>query len=338
MRYRRLGRSGLQVSPLCLGAMMFGAQTDESTSQRIIDRARDAGVNFIDTADAYAGGASEEIVGRAVCGHRSWWVVATKLANPTGPGPNARGLSRRHMFEAVDASLRRLGLETVDIVYFHKEDPATSFAEMAHAMADLVRSGRVRHFGVSNHRAWRVAELCRACDAAGIDRPVVSQPLYNALNRQAEVEHLPACAHLGLGVVPYSPLARGVLTGKYHPDAAPPPGSRAGRQDRRIMEVEWRPESLRIAAELAERARSKGATPGQFALAWVLTNRLVAGAIAGPRTQEHWEEYLGAVDVTLDGEDEALVDRLVPPGHASTHGFVDPSYPVEGRLTAPGGR
>jgi aryl-alcohol dehydrogenase-like predicted oxidoreductase len=332
MNYNSLGRSGLKVSPLCLGTMMFGRQTDEPTSARIVDRARDQGVNFIDTANVYNEGLSEEVVGRAIAAKRDWWVLATKLANPTGEGPNARGLSRRHVFRAVDDSLRRLGTDVIDILYLHKEDHATPLEEVVHGMADLVRSGRIRYFGVSNHRAWRVAEICRLCDLAGIDRPVISQPYYNALNRMPEVEHLPACAHLGLGVFPYSPLARGVLTGKYAPDVPPPEGTRAGRQDRRMLETEWRPESLHIAQELAAHAAARGITPGQFAVAWVLHNRLVTGAIAGPRTEAQWEDYLGALAYRFTPEDEALVDRLVPPGHPSTPGYNDPAYPLEGRV------
>ena len=334
--YRQLGRSGLKVSPLCLGTMMFGAATTEADAARIIDRARERGINFIDTADVYAGGESERITGRAIAAQRDWWVLATKLANATGPGPNAGGLSRRYAFSAVEASRQRLGVDAVDILYLHKEDHATPLEEVVHAMADLVRSGRIRHFGVSNHRAWRVVEICRLCDDAGIDRPVISQPYYNALNRMPEIEHLPACAQLGLGVFPYSPLARGVLTGKYHPDAPPEPGSRAGRQDTRMMETEWRPESLRIAQTLAEHARSRGITPGQFAFAWVLNNRLVTGAIAGPRTIEQWDDYIGALDYSFTAEDEALVDRLVTPGHASTPGYNDPAYPLEGRVSRAG--
>ncbi len=332
MRYNNIGRSGLKVSPLCLGTMMFGQQTEQPTALRIVDRARDQGFNFIDTADVYNEGRSEEVVGRAIAGHRNWWVLATKLANPTGPGPNARGLSRRYAFIAAEASLRRLGVDTIDILYLHKEDHDTPLPEIVGGMADLVRSGKIRHFGVSNHRAWRVAEICRLCDMAGIDRPVVSQPYYNALNRMPEVEHLPACAHLGLGVFPYSPLARGVLTGKYQPDVPPPQGTRAGRQDKRMLETEWRPESLHIAQELAGRARAAGITPGQFAVAWVLNNRLVTGAIAGPRTLEQWDDYVGALDYTFTAEDEALVDRLVPPGHPSSPGYSDPAYPLEGRV------
>jgi aryl-alcohol dehydrogenase-like predicted oxidoreductase len=333
MEYRSLGASGLKVSPLCLGSMMFGAATDEPTASRIIDRARDQGVNFIDSADGYAGGASEEIVGRGIKANRSWWVLATKIANPTGKGPNARGLSRRHVQHAVEGSLRRLGVDTIDLLYLHKEDHTTPLAETVRTLADLIRSGKIRHFGVSNYRSWRVAEICRLCDAAGIDRPAASQPLYNALNREVETEHLPACGYYGLGVVPYSPLARGVLTGKYRPDVPPPPGTRAGRQDRRMLESEWRPESLHIAQEIAGHAKAKGVSPAQFAMAWVLHNRLVTAAVAGPRTEEQWEEYIGSLSVRLGPEDEAVIDRLVSPGHPSTPGYNDPQYPIEGRPT-----
>ena len=332
MEYRNLGKSGLKVSPLCLGTMMFGGATDEPTAARIVARAQEQGVNFIDTADGYAGGSSEEITGRATAANRSWWVLATKIANPTGKGPNARGLSRRHVIDAVHASLRRLGVETIDILYLHKEDHATPLAETVRALGDLIREGKLRYFGVSNYRAWRVAEICRICDELGIDRPVVSQPLYNALNREPEIEHLPACGYFGLGVVPYSPLARGVLTGKYRPDLPPPPGTRAGRQDRRMLESEWRQESLHIAVELAEHAKARGITPGQFALAWVLNNRFITGAVGGPRTEEQWEDYVGALGYRLNADDEALVNRLVVTGHASTPGYNDPSYPIEGRV------
>jgi aryl-alcohol dehydrogenase-like predicted oxidoreductase len=332
MEYRSLGKSGLKVSPLCLGTMMFGGPTDEPTATRITDQAREQGVNFIDTADGYTGGKSEEVTGRAIREHRSWWVLATKCANPTGKGPNARGVSRRHLHHAVDGSLRRLGVEEIDILYLHKEDHSTPLSETVHGLADLIRAGKIRYFGVSNYRSWRVAEICRLCDEAGIDRPVASQPLYNALNREVETEHLPACGFYGLGVVPYSPLARGVLTGKYKPDVPPEAGTRAGRQDRRMLESEWRVESLHAAQEIAARAMARGMTPGQFAFAWVLNNRLVTAAIGGPRTEAQWADYAGALEHRLDAEDEALVDRLVSPGHPSTPGYNDPSYPIEGRL------
>lgn len=331
IEYRNLGRSGLRVSLLCLGTMMFGGPTEEATACRIVDRAREQGINFIDTADGYNAGASEAVVGRAIRSHRDWWVLATKCANPTGDGPNARGLSRRHVLHAAEASLRRLGLEHIDILYLHKEDHRTPLAETVHALADLIRAGKIRYFGVSNYRSWRVAEICRICDELGIDRPAASQPLYNALNREAEVEHLPACGYYGLGAVPYSPLARGVLTGKYAPEVSPEPDTRAGRRDRRMLESEWRPESLEIAQHIAEHARARGITPGQFAVAWVLHNRLITSAIAGPRTEAQWDDYIGALAYRLGPDDEALVDRLVSPGHPSTPGHNDPQYPIEGR-------
>jgi aryl-alcohol dehydrogenase-like predicted oxidoreductase len=336
MQYRNLGRSGLKVSPICLGTMMFGGPTDEATAGRIVGSAREAGINFIDTANVYTEGRSEEITGRAIKAERNAWILATKVANPTGPGINDHGLSRVHVMRAAEDSLRRLGTAFIDIYYLHKEDHDTPLSETVRAMADLVRAGKIRHFGVSNHRSWRVAEICRLCDEFGIDRPVVSQPYYNAFNRMPETEHLPACAHYGLGVVPYSPLARGVLTGKYDPDAPPPAESRAGRQDTRMMQTEWRPESLRIARTLKEHAEARGITAGQFATAWVLNNRLITGVIAGPRTEAQWQEYLGALDYAFTPEDEALVDGFVAAGHPTTPGYNDPAYPLEGRVPRSG--
>ena len=331
MQYLNLGRSGLRVSRLCLGAMMFGGRTQENDALAIIERAREQGVNFIDTADAYNGGRSERIVGRGIHADRGWWVVATKVFNVMGEGPNRRGLSRKWLHAACDGSLKRLGTDHIDVYYLHKEDLGTPLEETVRAMGDLIRGGKVRYFGVSNFRAWRIAEICRLCDQMGMDRPVVSQPLYNLLNRQAETEQLPVCGHYGLGVFPYSPLARGVLSGKYRPGAEPDPDSRAGARDRRMMETEWRPESLAIAAEVKVHAQARGTTTSRFALAWVLRNRLVTGAVAGPRTMAQWEDYVAALEVALDGEDEALVDRLVTSGHPSTPGYNDPTYPIEGR-------
>ncbi len=335
--YRPLGRSGLRVSPLCLGTMTFGGATPEEEAGRIVAKAADAGANFIDTADIYNDGRSEEIVGRAIRGRRHHWVLATKVGNPRGPGPNERGLSRAWIARAIDESLRRLGTDHVDIYYLHREDPGTPLDETVRILADLVRQGKIRHVGVSNHKSWRLAELVRLSREAGIDPPVVAQPYYNAFNRMPEVELLPACAHFGLGVAPYSPLARGVLSGKYAPDRPPPEATRAGRGDRRILETEWRPESLALAQTIKEHAEAKGTTAARFALAWLLNNRLVTAPIAGPRTEAQWDEYVAALGYRFDAEDEALVDRLVPPGHPSTPGYSDPSYPVEGRRpwTAP---
>src|SRR3982075_4302031 len=331
MQYRPLGRSGLKISPICLGTIMCAGPTDEAASTRIVAKAREAGINFIDTADAYNGGKSEQVVGRAISNSRQNWVLATKLANPIGDDPNHGGLSRRWVMQAADESLKRLGTDYIDIYYLHKEDHSTPLDETVRAIGDLIRQGKVRYFGVSNYRAWRVAEICNICDRLGIDRPIVSQPYYNAMNRMPEVEHFPACGHYGLGIVPYSPLARGVLTGKYRPDAPPDKETRAGRNDTRMMQTEWRPGSLRLAQEIGRAAQGRGITAGQFAVAWVLNSAFVSGVIAGPRTEEQWDDYVRALDYRFSAEDEALIDRLVISGHPSTPGFNDPAYPIEGR-------
>lgn len=334
MDYRYLGRSGLQVSPLCLGAMMFGGETDEATSQRIIAKAADRGVNFVDTADVYHAGRSEDIVGRAIASNRDWWVVATKFGFPAtaDAGPNQQGQSRKWIIQSAEASLRRLGTDYIDLLYFHRAIPGLPLEESVRAVGDLIRQGKVRYFGVSNFKGWRIAEIARIADQLGIDRPVASEPLYNIVDRTAEVEQLPAAAHYGLGVVSYSPLARGVLSGKYAVDVPPPVDSRAGRGDRRMQQTEWRPESLKIAQAVATRAAERGATSIAYALAWVLKNQLVSATIAGPRTEAQWDSYVDALSVQLTQEDEQFVDSLVSPGHASTPGYTDPGYPVEGRI------
>lgn len=333
MNHRYLGRSALKVSPLCLGTMMFGGETDETTAKRIVDKAFDQGVNFIDTADVYHAGNSETVVGRAIADRRDSWVVATKFGHPSSPGPNKQGQSRKWIMQAVEASLKRLGTDYIDILYFHRAFVDAPLGEGVRAISDLIRQGKVRYFGVSNFRSWRLAEVVRLADQFGIDLPIASQPLYNMVDRTAEVEQLPAAAHYGVGVVSYSPLARGVLTGKYATDMHPPADSRAGRGDRRIQQTEWRPESLAIAQTIATHAARRGTTSIAMALAWVLNNTLISAAIAGPRTEAHWDSYVEALELKLLPEDEALVDQLVPPGHASTPGYTDPAYPIEGRKT-----
>jgi aryl-alcohol dehydrogenase-like predicted oxidoreductase len=332
MDYKKLGRSGLQVSRLCLGTMLFGVQTDEKTSKRIIDMARAAGTNFIDTADVYNRGITEEVVGRAIKRKRADWILATKVANAFDPGdPNQRGLTRRWITRALDASLKRLGTDHVDIYYFHREDPHTSLEESVSAMGDAIRAGKVRYFGLSNFRAWRHAEVMRLCDALGVDRPIVSQPYYNAFNRMPENEVLKACDHYGVGVVPYSPVARGVLTGKYKPGQKPNKSTRAGRGDVRMMQSEFREESLKLAQKVVKHAEKRGMSPAQFAFNWVLANPYITATIAGPRTAAQMRDYLGAFDHTWTQADERLIDGMVAAGHPSTPGFVDPAYPVEGR-------
>jgi aryl-alcohol dehydrogenase-like predicted oxidoreductase len=331
MEYRRLGDSGLEVSALCLGTMTFGDRTDAAEAQRIADAAFDAGVNFIDTADAYGIGASERIVGAAIRANRRRWILATKVGNPMTKKPHDGGLSRRWIHRACDDSLARLATDCIDIYYLHKDDPDTPIAETIGAMGDLLKSGKVRYFGVSNYRGWRIAEVVAECEAQGVPRPVVCQPYYNLLNRMPEVEILPACDYYGLGVAPYSPIARGVLTGKYR-GGNTPLDSRAGVKDQRIMETEFRAESLAIADKLEAHAKKTGRTATQFALAWLWANRIVSSVIAGPRTLAQWQDYIGAVGAKWHADDEALVDSLVRPGHPSTPGYSDPQYPFFGRI------
>ena len=204
------------------------------------------------------------------------------------------------------------------------------------AIGDLKQQGKTRYFGVSNHRAWRIAEICNLCDRMDIDRPIVSQPYYHALYRVAEVEHLPACANYGLGVVSYSPLARGVLTGKYRPGADAPKDTRAGRADRRLLQTEFRPETLEAAQKVKAHAEKRGVAPNHFAVAWVLNNKLISGVVAGPRTEAQWDDYVAALDFKFTAEDEAFINDLVVTGHAAAPGYNDPQYPIEGRVARMG--
>ena len=334
MEYVRLGASGLLVSPLCVGTMMFGDRTDAAESTRIVHAARDAGVNFIDTADAYAKTDSERIVGAAIKGERRRWILATKVGNVLTEKPVDGGLSRRWVLAACDDSLARLSTDYIDVYYLHRDDYETPLAETIGAIGDLIRAGKIRYFGVSNYRGWRIAEIVAECAAQGVPPPVVCQPYYNLLNRQPEVEILPACDYYGIGVAPYSPIARGVLTGKYVPGAPVPEDSRHSRGDARFRETEQRAESYAIAQTLAAHAAKTGRTLTQFALAWLWANRIVTSIIAGPRTLEQWQDYVAAVGTAWSDEDEALVDSLVTPGHASTHGYNDPQYPFFGRELA----
>ncbi len=331
MEYRRLGNSGLLVSPVCLGTMIFGGRTDEATSRRIIAHARNAGINFIDVADVYVKGESEKIVGRAIKRHRHDWILATKVGNPMGPGANEQGLGAKYVHQSIDASLKRLNTDFVDIYYFHLDDLDTPLEESIQAAHDIVGQGKARYWGISNYSGWRIATLCSLAGAMGAPLPVVCQPYYNAMNRMPETDTLPACEYFGLGVVPYSPLARGVLTGKYKLSGKPDKGTRAGRGDNRMLSTEFRPESLRMAREIKKHAEKRGMTAGQFAYLWVLNNSIVTSVLAGPRTMAQWKEYLGALKHQFTATDEKLIDKMVPSGHPSTPGYSDPKYPYQGR-------
>lgn len=331
MRYRNLGSAGLRVSELCLGTMMFGGPTNEAESIGIIHRAIDDGINFIDTANVYAKGESERIVGKAVCDRRDRVVLASKVRVAVGSGPNDAGSSRYHIMREVENSLRRLELEHLDLYYLHQYDCNTPLEESLGALDDLIRQGKVRYIGCSNFYAYQVCEGLWFADKRGWERFVCVQPLYNIVNRDAEVELFPMCRAHGIGAVAYSPLARGVLTGKYKPGEAFPEGSRAARGDKRIHQTELREESFHIAQQLTGLARRKGVALSQLALAWALANPIVSSVIIGPRTTEQYQDNLKSLEAKLTPEDEAFIDKMVPPGEHTGMGFNDPNYPVGGR-------
>lgn len=331
MLYRLLGRTGVRVSPLCLGTMMFGAQTTAADSIAIIHKALGQGLNFIDTADMYVTGESERIVGQALAGRRAGVVLATKGRNKMGEGPNDWGTSRLHMRQALDASLQRLATDYIDLYYVHAPDYTTPIDETLRFLDDAVHQGKILYTACSNFRAWRVAEALWTSDKLGLASFAAVQPLYNLVNRDVEVELLPLCQEKKLGVVSYSPLARGILTAKYKPGEKFPEGSRAARSDKRMKEAELRDESLVISQRLADHCRSKGVAPSQFALAWCMANPILTSVIIGPRTMEQYDDNFAALNVAITPADEALVDSLVPPGEHSGKGFQDPAYPVFGR-------
>jgi aryl-alcohol dehydrogenase-like predicted oxidoreductase len=334
MLYQRLGKSNLKVSALCLGAMMFGDQTGKPEAANIVAHAHEHGVNFVDTADVYTAGASEKMLGELLKPQRTDWVIATKLGNKMSERVNETNYSRLWMMREVEQSLQRLNTDYLDIYYLHRDFNTMDLEEPLRALDDMLRAGKIRYWGVSNFRGWRIAEVMRVAGGLGMPGPVVCQPYYNLLNRMPEVEILPACRHYGIGVAPYSPIARGVLTGKYAPASKPPQDTRAGRGDMRIIEAEFREESLAIAQKLKGHAEGKGITLAQFATAWVLANKIVSSVIAGPRTLGQWQDYFPALDYAVTAADEALVDSFVKPGHPSTPGYNDPQYPLNGRVVA----
>jgi aryl-alcohol dehydrogenase-like predicted oxidoreductase len=279
----------------------------------------------------YNAGESERIVGKALADRRQSVVLATKGRNRMGEGPNEIGASRLHMRHALDASLKRLAVDTIDLYYVHTPDYDTPIDETLRFLDDAVRQGKILYSACSNFRAWCVCESLWTSDKLGLSRFAAVQPLYNLVNRDIEVELLPLAQAHGLAVVSYSPLARGILTGKYKPGEAFPEGSRASRNDKRLREAELRDESLAISQQLADHCRSKGCPPSQFALAWCLANPIITSIILGPRTMEQFDDNVASLDVAITAEDEALVDRLVPPGEHSGMGFRDPLYPVTGR-------
>ena len=331
MEYRNLGVAGVKVSRLCLGTLMFGGPAPEAESVRMVHRACDEGINFFDTADRYNDGESERVLGRAIADRRDRVVVATKGGLVVGPGPNDGGGGRVHLMHAVENSLRRLGTDYIDLYYLHVADATTPIEETLRTFDLLVHQGKIRYVGISNFRAWELCGALCAVERYGFERIACLQPLYNLVNRDAEVELLPLCGTQGIGVVPYSPMARGVLSGKYTPGTAYPEGSRAARGNVRMEQTELREESFAVAQKLLPLAEAQTASLAQFSLAWVLANPLITAIILGPRTMEQFEDNLGCLSVEIGPEDEAEVDALVPPGEHTGKGFNDPLFPVMGR-------
>jgi aryl-alcohol dehydrogenase-like predicted oxidoreductase len=309
MQVRRLGRTGLKVSELCLGTMTFGNQADEQTSFAIMDRAYEAGVFFFDTADVYpvvprpeTVGRSEEIVGRWLRGKREKIVLATKLRGKMGPGPNDAGLSRAHTIRAVEDSLRRLGTDSIDLYQVHSFDPETPLEETLRALDALVHSGKVRYIGCSNFAAWQLMKALGISERLNLARFDSVQPRYNLFDRQIERELLPLCEEEGVGVIPYSPLGGGLLTGKYRRGNTPPPESRYILFGRESQITESVLDGLDALAGLAQ---EKGVSMAQLALAWVLANPTITSPIVGATRPEQLDDSLPAVDVKLSEEELA---------------------------------
>jgi aryl-alcohol dehydrogenase-like predicted oxidoreductase len=317
MDHRRLGRTGVKVSPLCLGAMMFGewGNQDHEDSTRIIHRALDAGINFVDTADVYSGGESEEIVGKALAGRRDGIVLATKAHGAMGDDPNRAGNSRRWLVRAVEDSLRRLGTDWIDLYQIHRPEPGTDIDETLGALSDVIRAGKVRYIGSSTFPAHQVVEAQWVAERRGRERFVTEQPPYSLLARGIERDLLPVAQQYGLGVIAWSPLAGGWLTGRWRKGQDAPRSTRAqripARYDLSTPENQRKLEAVEALAELAEQT---GMSLIHLALAFVLQHPAVTAPIVGPRTMEQLESQLGAVDVRLPADVLDRIDEIVPPG------------------------
>ena len=329
MEYRRLGQSGLKVSEICLGTMTFGQGADAGEAARITDACLDAGVNFLDTADSYAGGQSETMLGEILKGRRQRAVLASKFFNPVGPGPNDSGMSRVHIMDAIEASLRRLQTDYLDIYYVHHVDVEAPLEEMLRAVDDLIRQGKVRYVACSNYEAWRLMEAIWISESKNLAKFVCYQPQYSLVVRDIEEEVVPACMLKGLGVVAWSPLAGGFLTGKYQPGSTSAPGSRSaegwGFPDRFFVA-----NHEAVLRTLLEVAAEVGRSPAQTALRWALEQPFLTSVIIGARSADQVRDSLGAVGWRLP---EAALHRLnavsavpwrYPRATMETHGGAAP--------------
>ncbi|TAL54373.1 aldo/keto reductase [Pandoraea sp.] len=320
MQYRKFGGTGLTVSRLCLGTMTFGLQTEEAASHAILDKAADAGVNFIDTADVYPlggteqlAGRTEEIVGNWLKGKRERFILATKAVGKVGPSSWDQGASRKHLLDAIDASLRRLGTDYVDLYQLHSDDTQTPLDETLEALDTIVRQGKARYIGVSNFLAYRLARALGRADVLRVARFVSVQPRYNLLFRQIERELLPLAQEEQLAVIPYNPLAGGLLTGKHRHDVAPTEGrftATVGKAGEMYTQRYWHEREFHTIEKLKEIAAQAGKPLTQTALAWVLANPAVTSAIIGASRAEQLTDTLAAADLTLDADLKAKLDEV----------------------------
>jgi aryl-alcohol dehydrogenase-like predicted oxidoreductase len=311
MEYTNLGRTGVKVSRLCLGCMTFGREIDEAASQPIIQRALDEGVNFFDTANVYGNGASEEIVGRALKGVRHSIVLATKVFGQMGKGPNDRGLSRYHIMQAVEASLRRLQTDHIDLYQVHRWDAGTPIEETMRALDDCVTQGKVRYLGCSNFSGWELMKALWTSDRHGFSRFDSVQPPYSLVRRDIETELLPACADQQVAVIPYSPLAGGFLSGKYQRGGDIPKGTRFDVA-KMYQNVYMHDKAWRVVDALKEHAERRGVPKERLAIAWVAAHPAVTAPIIGARTVEQLEQGLEAVSLgrELGAEERAALSRM----------------------------
>jgi aryl-alcohol dehydrogenase-like predicted oxidoreductase len=309
MEYRSLGRSGLQVSAVGLGCNNFGMRTDKEQSAEVVARALDCGINFFDTADIYGGTHSEEFLGEALGGRRPHVIVATKFSGPVGEGPGNRGGSRRHILQAVEGSLRRLGTDYIDLYQYHFPDPNTPIEETLRALDDLVRAGKVRYIGSSNVAAWQVVDAHWTARTEHLTPFVVTQKEYSLLNRRAEEEFVPACRQCGVGILPYFPLASGLLTGKYRRGEAPPQDSRLalwGPRGERLL----RDENFDIVEGLERFAAEREKTLLDVAIGWLLSQDVVASVIAGATRPEQIDQNAAAAGYRLSADELAEIDAI----------------------------
>ena len=320
MQYRKLGRSGLTVSPIALGTDNFANPTPEAEVGRMIDAALDAGINLFDSSDMYAGGECESIIGRALKrnGRRNEVVLATKVHYPTGPGPNDAGNSRLHIIAACEASLKRMQVDHIDLYQLHRPSPDIPVDETLGALTDLVRQGKVRYIGCSTHPAWKVMEALMTSELRGLERFVSEQPPYNLLDRRIENELVPLCEAYGLGIIPWSPMAMGILAGRYADAEDTPNDSRATLRGG-IYAERVTARGIEVGNRFVELANNHGISPAQLAILWVKDQPGITAPLIGPKTVEQLEHLLPVADMTLSDDLRKACDELNPPGTAAAN-------------------